>query len=205
MRNLLFTILFSLPLCLLGQDVQQADTVTVNSDYEEYERRIERQRVSEICNVPFGCSYAKAKEILENKYGECESESDRTKIIYKKQTYAKVQFDRIMFLFQSDGVNSYMNGCVFIQEAKSLREAEKKMNDLKIILSSKYELTSMVDDNGNAYYTGGVPPKDCNDWYLPAIVIDVLKYDVPDLYKEYMNGYAARLMYGRFDYIKEEF
>lgn len=43
------------------------------------------------------------------------------------------------------------------------------------------------------------------NWLESAFVIDVLKYDVPDLYKEYMNGYAAQLMYGRFDYIKEEF
>lgn len=120
MRNILLIIFFSLPLYLLGQDIQQIDSVNQNSDYQEYERRIEQQRVSEICNVPFGCSYEKTKKILEHKYGVCESESDRTKIIYKSQTYAKILFDKIIFLFQSDGVNSYMNGCVFIQETKSL-------------------------------------------------------------------------------------
>lgn len=45
----------------------------------------------------------------------------------------------------------------------------------------------MVDDNGNAYYVGGTPPKDCNDWLIPAFTIDVLKYDISDLYKEYMK------------------
>lgn len=206
MRNKLLIVLFLLPLYLFGKNIQQTDSVNQDSDYQEYEKRIERQRVSEICNVPFGCSYEKAKDILENKYDTCESESDRTKIIYKNKIYAKMVFDKIIFLFQSDGVNSYMNGCVFIQEAKSLKEAEEKMNDLKIRLSYKYELTAMVDDNGNAYYTGGVPPKDCNDWWLiPAITINVLKYDIPEHLNEYMNGYATRIMYGKFDYINEEF
>ena len=46
-------------------------------------------------------------------------------------------FDSIIFLFQSDGYKSYMNGCVFILEATSLRQAKEKQEMLYRTLYTK--------------------------------------------------------------------
>ena len=93
---------------------------------EEYERERERQTVREICGIPFGSSYEKAKEVLENKYGTFTYLSDRNTIVYDNKSYAGIYFDKIYILFQSDGYKSYMNGCIFILEANSLNDAKDK-------------------------------------------------------------------------------
>ena len=108
-------------------------------------------------------------------------------------------FDTIYFLFESDGLRSYMNGCIFILDAETLKEAQKKQDKLREKLSEKYYLLPQKDDNKNTYYIGG---------YAPigeglAFSIDIIKYD-KKLARLYVP-YAVRLMYGRYHYVKEEF
>ena len=54
-----------------------------------------------------------------------------------------------------------------------------------------------VDDNGNKYYYGGNSPVSFWDF---GFHIDIIKYD-----NRSSIPYAARLMYGRYNYVKEEF
>lgn len=162
--------------------------------------RKEEQTVKEICGIPFGSSYEKSREMLENKYGYPEYNPDRTVITYKHKTYAGFTFDSIHFLFQSDGVHSYLNGCVFIMDAKSLSEAKKKQELLYKKLSDKYFMIDEIDSNGNKFYMGGYSPT--HDEGL-GFSIEILKYD-SDLARIY-SPYAARLAYGRYNYVKEEF
>ncbi len=64
-----------------GFNVYYTDTTELavrKAIQEEYEINRERQTVREICGVPFGSSYEKTKEILENKYGTSSFLSDRT-------------------------------------------------------------------------------------------------------------------------------
>ena len=164
---------------------------------EEFEREWERQTIKEICGIPFGSSYEKAEEVLENKYGEKYFLSDKTTIYYKNENYAGIMFDYILFLFQSDGYKSYMNGCIFILDAASLRQAKEKQEMLYKKLRNKYDMNEGKDDNGNKFYYGGhspIPLDGC------GFTIEIIKYEnrpsVP---------YAARLMYGRYNYVKEEF
>ena len=164
---------------------------------EELDREWERQTIKEICGIPFGSSYKKAEEVLDNKYGEKYNLSDKTTIIYKNVTYSGILFDYIMFLFQSDGYNSYMNGCIFALEAKSLQQAKEKQEMLYNKLRYKYDIEEGVDKFGNKYYYGGhspVPLDGC------GFIIEIVKFE---------NGsgrpYAARLGYGRYNYVKEEF
>lgn len=164
---------------------------------EEYERERERQTVREICGIPFGSSYEKAGEVLENKYGKSSFLSDKNTIIYDNKSYAGIYFDKIMFLFQSDGYRSYLNGCVFILEATSLSDAKDKRERLYKKLSWKYDMKDGVDDNGNKYYYGGNSPVSFWDF---GFHIDIIKYD-----NRSSIPYAARLMYGRYNYVKEEF
>ncbi|MBQ9187228.1 MAG: hypothetical protein IJ144_05330 [Prevotella sp.] len=162
--------------------------------------RKEKQTVKEICGVPFGSSYEKTKEMLENKYGYPEYNPDRTVITYKHKTYAGFTFDSIHFLFQSDGIHSYLNGCVFIMDAKSLSDAKKKQEMLYKKLSDKYFMLDDTDSNGNKFYYGGYPPTPDDG---VGFSIEILKYD-SELARLY-SPYAARLAYGRYNYVKEEF
>lgn len=163
---------------------------------EEFEMNRERQTVREICGIPFGSSYEKAEEILDNKYGSSSYLSDKNTIVYLNKSYGGILFDSIMFLFQSDGYKSYMNGCVFILEATSLSDAKEKRDRLYRNLSLKYEIVEGVDDNGNKYYYGGRSPVP----FGIGFSIDIIIYD-----NKSRNSYAARLMYGRYNYVKEEF
>ena len=164
---------------------------------DEYEKEYERQTIKEICGIPFGSSYEEAEKILDNKYGEKSFLSDKTKIYYRNETYAGILFDNIIFLFQSDGYKSYMNGCVFILEATSLRQAIEKQELLYRKLRYKYDMKEGKDDNGNKYYYGGHSPVPFDGL---GFSIEIIKYDNrPSI------PYAARLMYGRYNYVKEEF
>lgn len=165
--------------------------------FEEINSEWERQTIKEICGIPFGSSYEKAEEVLKNKYGEKSYLSDKTKIYYRNENYAGILFDNIIFLFQSDGYKSYMNGCVFILEANSLRQAREKLEILYKKLRNKYDMKEGEDDNGNKYYYGGHSPVPFDGI---GFVIEIIKYDNrPSI------PYAARLMYGRYNYVKEEF
>lgn len=164
---------------------------------EELDREWERQTIKEICGIPFGSSYKKAEEVLDNKYGEKSYLSDKTKICYNNVTYAGIMFDNIYFLFQSDGYKSYMNGCVFILEANSLQQAKDKQEMLYNKLRYKYDLKEGTDDHGNKYYYGGHSPilfDGC------GFTIEIIKFD-----NSPSRPYAARLMYGRYNYVREEF
>ena len=159
----------------------------------------QNQTVKEICGIPFGTSIEEAKTMLENKYGYPEYSSDKMVVTYKHKSYAGIRFDTIHFLFESDGVHSFMNGCVFILNAETLREAKKKRDMLYEKLNEKYYMLSDKDENGNTFYVGGYAPigDGC------AFVINILKYE-KELARLY-NPYAARLMYGTYKYVKEEF
>lgn len=164
---------------------------------EEYKKERERQTVREICGIPFGSSYEKTEEILDNKYGKPSVYSDKTTIIYDNKSYAGIYFDKIMFLFQSDGYKSFLNGCVFILEATSLSQAKDKRDLLYEELRWKYDMKEDVDKNGNKFYYGGHSPVPYDGL---GFCIDIIKYD-----NRTSIPYAARLMYGRYNYVKEEF
>ena len=164
---------------------------------DEHEREYERQTIKEICGIPFGSSYEEAEKFLENKFGEKSYLSDKTKIYYSNENYAGILFDNIIYLFQSDGYKSYMNGCVFILDATTLRQAKEKQEMLYKTLRYKYDMKESEDDNGNKFYYGGHSPVPFDGF---GFTIEIIKYEnrphIP---------YAARLMYGRYNYVKEEF
>lgn len=160
----------------------------------------ERQTVKEICGIPFGSSYEKTEKMLFNKYDLPENNSDRTVITYKNKTYGGIAFDYIHFLFQSDGIHSYFNGCVFILSAKSLDDAKEKQEMLHEKLSEKYNMYDKTDRNGNLYYIGGYSPISKDE---AGFSIDIMKFD-SEIAKDFYP-YAARLVYGRYNYVKEEF
>lgn len=177
------------------------ETEPLKSYQEYYEESVEKQTIKEICGIPFGTSYEKAKEILENKYGYSDYSPDKTTIIYSFKNYGGISFDKIIFLFQSDGYHSFLNGCAFVIDAKSLKGAQEMREMLYKKLSPKYTMVSNKDKNGNKYYIGGYSPIDKNDF---GFSIEIIKYE-NYISENHRNTYATRLMYGRYNYIKEEF
>ncbi len=77
---------------------------------------------------------------------------------------------------------------------------EKGLILLSTIYTNNRIPMNCIDKNGFKYYLGGISPVDDNE---AAFVINVIKYD-KDLAKQFYP-YSARLMYGTYDYVKEEF
>lgn len=147
-----------------------------------------------ICGVDFGASYSTAERILENKFGYKHFLSDRTQIIFENKMYAGITWDRLMFLFQSDGTISYLNRAVLVRKSKTAAEAKENRDALKRQMEGKYFIMDFTDEkSGFKYYMGGSNPT--NPSY-PGFTIDIIKYS---------NGtYGTRLDYGPYDYVKEE-
>lgn len=147
-----------------------------------------------IAGVSFGASYESAKASLSNKWGK-PSRFDNNSITFDYISYANHSFDRVHFYFQRDNYGkSYMNRCIFIKEAKDRDDAVNMMNHLATILSEKYNIYQWGQDDEDFYYYGGDSPLGDNNYLF---LIDYLKYD--------SGGYAARIDYGPFEYVKEEF
>lgn len=91
------------------------------------------------------------------------------------------------------------------------QSALSKEKELAYILSKKYStVLSEVDDNGNPFHLCGVSPL----WdgtikglrtAACAVHTDILKYDEKTAKLAGVGPYAVRLIYGPFDYVKEEF
>lgn len=180
---------------VLYEDVAES-TIRKQEEYERYKKQKEAETVKEICGVPFGSSYEKTLLFTKKKFGRPYFE-DGTEIQYKFINYAGVSFDRVHFLFQSDGTKSYFNACVFGIYSKTLDDAKKKLDYLYSKLHYKYELSDGIDEDGNTYYIGGWSPTDS---YNRGFSIEILKLDQSD-----EGNYFTRLMYGRYNYVNEEF
>ena len=176
------------------------------------EAGLKKEQITSISGISFGISQEKALPILRNKYGrEEENLSDNKCIIFKNIKYAGVDFDSIHFLFQSDGINSYFKSCIFVLNAKNKKEVVDKQQEMKDILSKKYNLSSFKDDNGFDLYVGGISPLWDGHWksfleenYAAAVHIDIINYSA-DLVRITNVKYSVRIVYGPFNYVKEEF
>lgn len=166
-------------------------------NYKECESKL---ICKEVCGVRFGSSYETAKEILKRKYGEPDYiETNENTIVYHYKSYGGIYFTYIAFDFQRDGAFSYMNQCVMGYDCKTAEEAKNKRNTIFDKARSKYNAwCEGIDDNGFKYYESGCSPL---GGFGNGFVVDVVKFDEP------YNGcrYFARIMYGPYNYVKEEF
>ena len=78
-------------------------------------------------------------------------------------------------------------------EAKNAEDAKKKRDYLHKVLSDKYFMVARIDDNKFKFYNGGTSPLNDEDWGFFIDVFHEGKY------------WFARLFYGPFNYVKEEF
>lgn len=171
---------------------------------------LQKQQVKTIGGVPFGISHEKAEEMLRNKFGMSEYNPSSTTLSYKNIKYAGRDFDAVHFLFQSDGINSYLNSCIFIINANSLADAIEKEKNIAENLLSKYKLYEDKDTNDIPVYSGGISPQWDGRWntidadIYCGVHTDIIKYE-SKLVKIYNIPYAVRIIYGPYDYVNEEF
>ncbi len=176
----------------------------------DFECSRRRQQIKSIGGIPFGISREEALPMLMKKFGRPEEDPIANAIQFERVQYAGKSFDNIYFLFQSDGVNSYLNECIFIMRVSSRSKAKKKHEELRQMLMQKYDLESMEDKETEfTIYGGGTPPLWDGHWYTlkdvsAAVHLDVVKYDY-DMYLSTGHRYGIRLRYGPYNYIQEEF
>lgn len=186
-----------------GETVSSSLGDTSGSD-TFWERIYEANKITEICNVPFGSSYEKTKAILEEKYGDFEYLfSKKDDIIYKHKKYAGFDFDSMHFLFQSDGTRSYFNAAIFCIDCKSKSEAVKMKKMLHDKLSRKYVGLTNLDDGDEYLSLGGLPPVPSERDMGFGLHIDIRDYGHDG--RVLGSPYGVRLIYGPYDYVKEEF
>lgn len=183
----------------------------MDSIYQPIADMCKKRQIKSIANIPFGTSLEKAEPILRNKFGTPKKIPGKNAIIFENIKYAGYDFDYVDFSFQSDGVNTYMNSCVFIIYATSLTDAIEKEKMLANVVLRKYNMEEYKDNNGNPMHAGGYSPLWNGDWktfntpeYMCAIHTYILKI-TGDLTIQINKPYAVRIMYGPYSYVKEEF
>jgi hypothetical protein len=131
----------------------------------DLENFLKQQQIQTIGGIPFGISREKASEMLRNKFGEPTFDPSSTTISFENIKYAGVDFDNAHFLFQSDGVNSYLNECIFVKNTKTKEEAIIEQEYLRSLLSQKYVIDTLRIDTGINIYSGGISPLWDGHWY----------------------------------------
>lgn len=187
----------------------------MDSLYGQIETYIETNQIKSICGIDFGISREKALSILHKKYGVPSSDSNDMTLSFDNIKYAGLDFNNVHFLFQSDGIRSYFNCCIFVKNAKDKSEVIKTTELYYSVLSRKYNLLEIIDHNGFNTYSGGVSPLWDGKWYtflenldtgkyLSALHIDVIEYD-NRLANVFGYKYGVRIIYGPYEFVEEEF
>ena len=177
---------------------------TIRSMEDVAIRFMEDNKVTGICNVPFGASYEKAKKILEEKYGDYDFlASTKDCITYRDKFYGGMHFSDMYFMFQLDGESSYFHKAVLSKNCETKDEAVRLKKSVDEKLSKQYLLFKILDE-GNTYFSiGGISPAPGEGVFGGyALGVDILEYSKPT-----RNGslFAVRIMYGPYEYVEENF
>ena len=164
-------------------------------------------QVKEICNISFGSSLQNTKDILQRKFGESRYTTDDI-IMYENKSYAGNRFDTLLFMFQSDGRRNYFNQAAFCIYASDKEEAKAIKNRLHKRLSKRYPF--MIGEDSEMSM-GGLQPVPNSHLVNEAVVgcttselgygfeIKIIEND------DYRHPYFVRIMYGPYEYVKEDF
>lgn len=182
----------------------------MDSSKIEFEQRMRNQQVNSICSIDFGSTYEVTRRKSQKKFGTPAFYSNETTLVYDHITYGGVRFSNLVFCFQSDGERKYFYNCLFVKEVKTLDEAKSLVKEYAEEYLKKYHLIPVNDEGENPKYIGGVSPLWNGRWYnltmedIAAVRVYVSEqYSLDTEKKGY--PYAVCIMYGPFNYVKEEF
>ena len=188
---------------------------SIDSLFIDMEARSKAIQIKSICGVDFGMSRESALSTLRNKYGSPMYNPNEMVVSFENVKYGGLDFESVHFLFQSDGIRSYLYSCIFVKGAKNKSEAEEITELYRSVLSRKYELSESITDIGFKTYGGGISPLWDGKWhtlldsldegkYLTAVHTDVIEYD-SSLVRDFGNKYGVRIIYGPYEFVEEEF
>ena len=140
---------------------EESDTasLTLEEAKEKILANLRKEQVLSIANVEFGTSRKEAERKLKRKFGEPSILSSKNKLLFKNVKYGGLDFESVFFIFQSDENNSFLNGCIFVRDAKDYAQALEIEQEYADILSHKYpKVYSEVDEKGNPFHFCGFSP-----------------------------------------------
>lgn len=118
-----------------------------------------------ILGIPFGSSYQTTKECLESRFGSHKVVEDGGKLVALEPVVGGHEFKSGEFYFQRRGQDSWLNE-VFFQIWFNTTETEtaKYMRDqIAETLEEKYDVKTIINDQGFKVYVFGTNPKDPDD------------------------------------------
>lgn len=175
---------------------------TIRDSGEAAMRVIENNQVQEICNVPFGAPYEKAKKILKEKYGECDHfQSSIDCISYRNKSYGGVLFTDFFFLFQSNGETSLLHKAVLCRNCDSWEDAIELKHHLDEMLRKQFSIFRILDDETSI---GGLAPIESKNTGSYGFTLDVIECDHQDRGTA-SSPFAVHIVFGPFDYTLERF
>lgn len=185
----------------------------IDSLYVDYTNENKQQQIFSICDIPFGSPRSYALDVLLNKFGSAAITSTHPAITLEKVKYAGIKFDTVHFIFQTQGENSFLSGCMFVMRAKNRSQARLHIQKLYDAISGKYNLSSKTDKNKLSTYRGGISSLWNGNWfelytdifrtYHDAIKIETIDYG-EELKEETGFRYGVSLIYGPFIYVEEK-
>lgn len=193
----------------------------LDNKYHFFELESQKIQVQNLGNLNFGMTKEEAFPLLRNKYGEPLDSEDPNIVIYKDKTYAGEDFNLVGFQFQSDGINSYLNKCMFAKLINDKNSGEKELKRLLKILDKRYKMFSIKDTykinpkyekdlNILDAYTGGISPLWNGHWaslrneLMCAVFLTIEKIEEDNIYYPEFK-YIIKIEYGSYDYVKESF
>ena len=148
MKKFFLMVMLAVSYCVYSQEIkdekdlksfmdsltpEQKDSIEVFKTLfqESMEESLKSQQLHSIGGISFGISRDDALPRLKNKYGEPEYNPKSTVLTFKHIKYAGRDFSSVHFLFESDGIKSYLNACIFVKDAKTKSEANNLIKALK--------------------------------------------------------------------------
>ena len=169
-----------------------------------------------IFGLEFGCSYERAKSVMEGKYGVAyKNLTDKNQITYKAITYGGFFWESVSLQFQHDGYRSYLNRIIFCSNpSRDIKHIIYVRDELYKALSLTYpnSFLEYKDERDFKYYYGGPflymttdalsMIKGKNNENLISlecslVCISIVHYDEGD--------HCARLDYGPIAFVEESF
>ena len=175
--------------------------------------KIKGMQVTEIFGIKFGSSMDEVSKKMKAKYGN-PSRTNGFNITYEGLRYAGIWFDDIFLKFQSDGVKTYFNYCIFGIRCKTLNEAWEKQKRLAELLEKKYYVYWVDENSPRPGFAACISPLYSNKSQIAEDVFELaneiikncgITCDIIDISEMSGTPYSVRLMYGPYEYVKEEF
>lgn len=182
----------------------------MDSFYITRENYFREQQVKSICGIDFGSTYEVTRRKSQKKFGTPTFYSNEKLLVYDYITYGGIDFSKLVFFFQSDGERTYFYNCIFAKDVETLDEAKSLVKKYTEEYLKKYHFIPVNGEGENPKYIGGVSPLWNGRWYkLMMEDITAVRVYVAEQYSSDAEKtgypYTVCIMYGPFNYVKEEF